>query len=126
MQLNDYENKLDEKYSEDTHSNLANDHIFCLKNILISGESKINQLTHLIHQFKEEKPNCTFEIEIKSKDEQYFNATLKSERDKMSQVFKKLKTEETRTCNLVSELKVQYFKFKFSEIEKLNFYGKIS
>ena len=56
MQLNDYENKLDEKYSEDTHSNLANDHIFCLKNILISGESKINQLTHLIHQFKEEKP----------------------------------------------------------------------
>jgi hypothetical protein len=104
--LADYENKLDEKISEDNDKSLADDHIFFLRNMFMSKESKIMHLNSIIENFSKNRKEI-FELDIKEKDEYYFNEILKLEREKMNLVSKHLNNENMRKIKFSSELKVR-------------------
>lgn len=107
MQLYDYETKLDEKITEETDKSVADDHIFFLKNLFMSKESKIMQYNLIIDNLmnKKKKP-MNFELEIKEKDEYYYNEVLRNERERLNYTSKQLNNEAVKNEKLMSEPKV--------------------
>ena len=86
----------------------------------MSRESCLMQLSHKIDQIYEKNTILTFDIEIKGKDEYYFNEVLKSYRDKMNTASKNLNNEEIRKQKLIKEMKVYHNKLKSIELEMLD------
>ena len=94
--------------SEDNDRSLADDHIFFLRNIFMSKESRIMILNSLLENFKSKNKNSNliFEFEVKEKDEYYYEEVLKKEREKMNIVSKHLNNETSKRETLHCDLKV--------------------
>ncbi len=73
----------------------------------MSKESKIMQYNTVIDNLRNKKnKQCNFELEIKEKDEYYFNEVLKNERERLNVSSKHLNNEAVKNEKLTSDIKV--------------------
>jgi hypothetical protein len=73
----------------------------------MSKESKIMQYNTIIDNLRNKNnKQCNFELEIKEKDEYYFNEVLKNERERLNISSKHLNNEVVKNEKLTSEIKV--------------------